>query len=101
MQTEFKINYFWESYLLFLVFYFIFLGIFLMLSGGFCNFSKFGYQDFAALTLRITYVSLPYIVSGRHGLSGMIGQQPLRPYMMTILHVKGSYICVSPSHTGA
>jgi len=77
MQTIFKINYSWESYLLFLLFYFIFLYIFLMLSGGFCNFSKFERQGFATLTLRLTYVSLLYIVSVRSGPNGMISEQPL------------------------
>jgi hypothetical protein len=43
---------------------FYFSGYFFMLSGGFCNPSNFGHQDFAALTLMITYVSLLYIVDG-------------------------------------
>jgi hypothetical protein len=103
MQTKFKINYSWKSYLLFLIFYFIFLYIFLVLSGGFCNLSNFGHQDFAALTLRETYVSLLYIVSVRSGPIGMISEQLLDsqpPYMTTILHVRGTYIYILPPHTG-
>ena len=101
MQTKFKINYSWKSYLLFLIFYFIFLYIFLVLSGGFCNLSNFG-QDFAALTLRKTYISLLYMVSVRSGLIGMISEQLLDsqpPYMTAILHVRDTYIYILPPHT--